>query len=47
MYGYLYMQLSPPQIVNQPHVLLLIHRYSYEPGSLLLAWYLLVHQVHR
>jgi hypothetical protein len=36
MYGYLYMQLSPPQIVNKAHVLLLIHRYSYEPGSLYL-----------
>jgi hypothetical protein len=28
MYGYLYMQLRPPQIVNQPHVLLLLHRYN-------------------
>jgi len=31
MYGYLYMQLGPPQIVNQAHVLssliLWLHRY--------------------
>jgi hypothetical protein len=27
MYGYLYMVLRPPKIVNQLHVLLLLHRY--------------------
>jgi hypothetical protein len=40
MYGYLYMQLGPPQIVNQAHVLssliLQLYRYSYEPRSLCL-----------
>jgi hypothetical protein len=37
MYGYLYMQLGPPQIVNQAHVLssliLWLYRYNHEwPG---------------
>ena len=51
MYGYLYMQLGPPQIVNQAHVLpsliLWLYRYSYEPGSLcLIAAFHPFHDTH-
>jgi hypothetical protein len=34
MYGHVYIQLRPPQIVKNAQSSPLIHRYSYEPGSL-------------
>jgi hypothetical protein len=42
MYGYLYMQLGPPQIVNQAHVLssLILRLYRYTFYTLSPAWHI-------